>query len=146
MKTIEKWDDLREYGIEALTSEACGLGYRLLCDVTAKGKKILEKCLGLRDLGAQPAWNCGSADDPHIGSVMLALSMLVPIGIFALLESNCTAVWLQRNDTLRGFEADDDQESIEWWKEFTRGSLVRTFAYRGTAGDRNIHVMSGRAR
>ena len=42
MKTISSWDDLKAYGIDPLTAEACGLGYRLLCDLTAEGKKILE--------------------------------------------------------------------------------------------------------
>ena len=43
MKTIHCWNDLSAYGIELLTGEACGLSYRLLCDVTAAGKKLIEK-------------------------------------------------------------------------------------------------------
>src|SRR2546425_5225872 len=81
MKTIDKWDDLTKFGIEPLTGESCGLGYRLLCDVTARGKRVLEQCLGLRDLGAQPPWNRGSDADPHVGSVLLAYPLLVPVGV-----------------------------------------------------------------
>ena len=33
MQKITCWDDLRPYGIGALTGEACGLSYRILCDV-----------------------------------------------------------------------------------------------------------------
>jgi hypothetical protein len=40
MKTISNWDALREYGIDALTGEACSLMYRILCDLTQNGKRI----------------------------------------------------------------------------------------------------------
>src|SRR4051812_6940166 len=83
MNTIDKWDDLAAFGIIPLTAESCGLGYRLLCDLTERGKHILEKCLGLAGLGAQPAWNRGSAAAPHIGSVMLAYPLLTPRGVRA---------------------------------------------------------------
>ena len=58
--------------------------YRLLCDVTASGKKIIEKTLGC-GLDLPENWNSGSKDDPHIGAIMLAFEFLIPIGIFALL-------------------------------------------------------------
>lgn len=51
-----------------LTGEACGLSYRILCDVTAKGKKILEKALDVAQLGLRENWNHGSPDEPHIGA------------------------------------------------------------------------------
>ena len=35
MKSIGCWNDLASYGIDALTGEACGLSYRILCDVIA---------------------------------------------------------------------------------------------------------------
>ena len=38
MKSIRRWDDLCAHGIVPLTGEACGLSYRILCDVTARGK------------------------------------------------------------------------------------------------------------
>ena len=43
MKSIRSWDDLSAHGIVPLTGEACGLSYRILCDVTGRGKKIMEK-------------------------------------------------------------------------------------------------------
>ncbi len=68
MKSIRSWDDLSAHGIVPLTGEACGLSYRILCDVTARGKKTLEKALGVAQLGLQDNWNHGSADDAHVGS------------------------------------------------------------------------------
>ena len=69
MKTVACWEDLARYGIEALTGEACGLSYRLLCDVTAKGKAVLAKFLGAPDLALPPAWNRGSEGAPHENSI-----------------------------------------------------------------------------
>jgi hypothetical protein len=37
-------------GIIPLTGEACGLMYRILFDVTASGKRVLEKCFGTPNL------------------------------------------------------------------------------------------------
>ena len=144
MKTIDKWPDLIPYGIDPLTSEACGLSYRLLCDLTEKGKKILEKCLDVPAILPARNWNRGTAEEPHVGSVLLPLEMLTPLGVFALLESGCTEVWLYRNGGLLGIEPSDTTERIELCRKMCPEALVRTFGYRGTAGDRNVHVMSGR--
>jgi hypothetical protein len=70
--------------------------------------------------------------------------MLAPLGVFALLESDCTEVWLYQNRNLLGVEPDDTAEIVERCRKLCPESLVRTFAYRGTAGDRNVHMMSGR--
>jgi hypothetical protein len=75
MKSIRCWDDLSAHGIISLTGEACGLSYRILCDVTARGKKTLEKALGVAQLGLQENWNHGNADDPHVGSSVVAIVM-----------------------------------------------------------------------
>ena len=144
MRTIANWNDLAPYGIVFLTGESCGLMYRVLCDVTVQGKRIIEKCLGLRDLGAHDNWNSGHADDPHVASILLAPDMLVPIGVFALLEAGCTEVWLYKNGSLLGIEPDDPPDRIELCAKMAPDALSRKFHYGGTAGSRNRHVMSGR--
>ena len=144
MKSINCWNDLARYGIDPLTGEACGLTYRLLCDVTAQGKKTLEKALGVAQLGLHENWNRGSADDPHVGCVMLAPEVLTLVGVFALLESGCCEVWLTKGNELVGFEASDSPEQVESFKAGYANDLKRRFAYAGTMGDRNQHVMSGR--
>ena len=75
MKSIRCWDDLSAHGIIPLTGEACGLSYRILCDVTSQGKKTLEKSLGVAQLGLHENWNHGSADDPHVGSYVVIFVM-----------------------------------------------------------------------
>jgi len=144
MKTINCWDDLTRYGIVPLTGEACGLMYRILFDVTARGKRILEKALAVADLGLHESWNRGSDDNPHVGSVMLAREVLPFIGVFALLETGCLEVWLTKRGGLIGIERTDPSEEVERFKRFHADDLARRFAYSGTAGDRNQHMMSGR--
>lgn len=143
MRFVRCFNDLAEYGLEPLTGEACGLMYRILFDVTAEGLRILEKCLGVKIAPAE-AWNRGEPDRPHVGSVMLAQPMLVPLGIFALLESGCTECWLHKQGDLMGIEPSDSPEIVERYRSMYEGTIARRFAYRGTAGDRNVHSMSGR--
>jgi len=68
MQKITCWDDLRPYGIAILTGEACGLSYRILCDVTERGKQTIQKALGITSLGLPDNWNHGDPNDPPIGS------------------------------------------------------------------------------
>jgi hypothetical protein len=44
MKTIDCWNDLLPFWNDPLTSESCSLGYRILFDVTEKGRKALARC------------------------------------------------------------------------------------------------------
>lgn len=140
MRYLHCFDDLVPLGIVPLTGEACGLGYRILCDVTAAGGRIVAKCLGVEVCFAE-AWNRGGDDDPHIGSIMLAHEMLLPIAVFALLESGCTEVWRIR-DGIVGIERQDARVEID--RLLSVHPPARRFSYRGTAGDRNVHAMSGR--
>ena len=146
MHKINCWDDLRPFGIDLLTGEACGLSYRLLCDVTQKGKQSIQKALGVPDLGLLDNWNRGDPHDPHVGSIMLVPEMFIPLAIFALLEHGCREVWRTRSGGLVGIESTDDPERVEAVQRFytDTDNLVRRYAYAGTAGDRNRHEMTGR--
>ena len=110
MKTVNCWNDLLPYGIDPLTGEACGLSYRILFDLTANGQKIVEKALGCKI--ASEAWNRGTAEDPHVASIMLSMEMLIPIGIFALLENGCHIVWLLDDRSLIGIEPSDTEQPL----------------------------------
>jgi hypothetical protein len=127
-----------------LTGEACGLSYRILCDVTATGKKTLEKALSVTQLTLHENWNHGTADDPHVGSVMLPPDLLSFIGVFSLLEDGCREVWLTKGQTVIGIDVEDSPDQVEAFQRFHAKDLVRRFGYAGTAGDRNQHMMTGR--
>ena len=142
MKTVSQWRHLEKYGIVPLTGEACGLMYRILCDLTEDGQRIVEKCLGC-GLSLPEAWNSGTDKTPHVGAIMLAPEMLIPLGAFALLESGCREVWLV-GQTLIGIESTDAETEVALWRQFHQNNMQRHFAYGGTAGDRNVHLMTGR--
>ena len=144
MKTIRCWENLSPFGVIPLTGEACGLSYRILCDVTATGKQTIEKALGVAELGLRESWNRGDPDDPHVGSLMLGPDLLPFLAVFALLENGCREVWLTKGGGVIGIEADDSSECVERLQRVHAGNLGRRFRYAGTAGDRNRHVMSGR--
>lgn len=144
MKKISCWNDLTAFGIEILTAEACGLSYRYLCDVTEKGRKVLSVAFGIPNFTLAEAWNRGTDESPHVGSIMLSHCMFTPIGVFALLESGCKEVWLLKGGELYGIEPSERPQDIVVLNAFGKAELVRTFSYGGTAGSRNQHVMSGR--
>lgn len=143
MKTIGSWLDLQPYGIVPLTGEACGLMYRILFDVTAKGKKVVERCFGIPTMTFAEPWNRGTEEDPHVGSIMLTQEMLVPLAVFALLENGCREAYLM-GGAVFGVEADDPPDAAETMRKVYRVEYARRFSYGGTEGDRNTHAMSGR--
>lgn len=144
MKTVASWNDLLPYGIDCLTGEACGLSYRLLCDLTEKGRKILAKAFGIPNLQLAEAWNRGGKDDPHVGSIMLAPELLTPIAVFALLENGCLEAWACCGTVIGILPDDDREECVAFIKRFHADKGLRRLAYQGTARDRNVHQMSGR--
>ena len=143
MKTISCWNDLEPFGVIPLTGEACGLMYRILFDVTQRGRTIVAKCFGIPEINLPEPWNRGSAEDPHVGCIMLSQEALTPLAVFALLESGCTEVYLMGHLVV-GIEPGDPEDAAETMRRVTKVEHARRFRYGGTAGDRNVHVMTGR--
>lgn len=144
MKTVRRWDDLAEFGIVPLTGEACGLMYRILCDLTDRGKRIVEKSLSVAEIRLHDAWNRGTETEPHIGSIMVSPELMPFLGVFALLEAGCCEVWMTKSNTVIGIEKSDSRSDVDLFQQNHGHELARRFAYDGTRGDRNQHVMSGR--
>jgi len=139
MKIVSVLAQLEEFGIVVLTGEACSLMYRVLCDLTDQGKRVVEKCLSV-EIRSEP-WNSGSNDHPHVASIMLTSDMVVPLAVFALLESGCREVWVTEHAAI-GIEPEDTQEDMEGMKRVYKPQ--RRIAYHGPHQDRNLHQMSGR--
>ena len=74
---------------------------------------------------------------------MLTHEMLMPLAVFALLESGCREVWIT-DGTAIGIEPSDTTDQVERLKQVYK--LQRRFAYHGPFQDRNQHQMSGRVR
>lgn len=143
MKIVSCWNDLQPFGIIPLTGESCGLMYRILFDVTVKGREVIGKCYGIPNVNLPEAWNRGSKDDPHVGCIMLSQESLIPVAVFALLENGCKEVYLM-GQVVVGIEPGDPPDTAETMRRVYKLDYARRLSYGGTAGDRNVHVMSGR--
>lgn len=152
MKKIDCWQDLEPFGIDPLTGEACGYAMRLLCDVTAAGRDLIQRLLG-GNVEIRPGsnWNGGSANDPHVGSVLLPRGILPDLAAFALLSTTYgTAVVTMSDGSVREMDA----ERFERWQaldaersdESRFPRMIDRVWRRPTerTAERNVHQMSGR--
>jgi len=161
MKTIRCWQDLEQFGIDPLTGEACGYAMRLLCDVTAQGKRLIESFLGgCVEIREGSNWNNGSKDDPHVGSVLLSRGMLAELGAFCLLQTTRDSMIVAlENGDIAEYTAEDIAYMRELWSDvddtdqrfeelFERWSFVKIRRYYRRPNvqtrERNTHAMSGR--
>lgn len=151
--SINNWRDLKPAGLDLLTGEACGLSLRILFDVTEKGRLLFCKTFGLDPKKNQlgEAWNRGSKDDPHVGSVMLTQDSLPVLALFAALETpgveECHIAYKDGQWCgVWGFTRDEVLAELDDWREAMRrmGYSVSRRSYNGTAGDRNVHQFTGR--
>ena len=90
------------------------------------------------------AWNGGDPAEPHVGSIMLSPEMLVPLAVFALLESGCAECWVYANGSALGIEPGNAKERVELCRKILPEQMVRKLRYAGTAGERNVHLMTER--
>lgn len=141
MRRISCWNDLASSGIIPLTGESCGLGYRILFDVTEQGRAVIGRWLGIPDIKLGEAWNRGSDDEAHVGSILLSPESLVPLSVFALFSTGCTEVWLIEQGVI-GLCGGDSTKDREWARAHCK--VQRILKPQGTAGERNVHQMTGR--
>ncbi len=141
MKRIDGIKDLEQFGIDPLTGESDTHMYRILCDVTANGKKIIERTLAT-ELVLSENWNRGLQHDPHIGSLLLPLEFVPSIGVFCLLTDACISeVWLLKGGSVVGFGV-EDVELKEALQKHYEGNIRNVFYPRPS--DRHVHQMTGR--
>lgn len=142
MRQVNDWNDLEQFGIIPLTGEACGLLMRVLCDVTAEGKRHVEQFFG-GTVAIKPDsnWN-GGYGEPHVGSVMLPYSILMDLGAFLLVATGTSAVASIENGAVCEVDPEMLPEVRAMFDE-----RVKRYYRRSTdpgTGDRNQHAMSGR--
>ena len=144
-RTVFSWDDLRQFGIDALTGEACGFGMRLLCDVTKQGKELLERFLGgTVQIKPDSNWNGGSKDDPHVGSVLLPRGIFTDLAAFCLLQTGQRTVYATKDGEAREAYDEISPEKRQEEQEIYRVQRVYRRSSAPGTGDRNEHAMSGR--
>lgn len=141
MKQITKMSELENYGIVPLSGESDAHNFRILCDLTARGKRVIERTLGLEIKPAEN-WNSGRTSDPHIGSFLLPLEFVPCLAVFALLsDTTINEVWLLKEGGAIGFGVEDAEEK-ENYQRFLEGKVRKIFY--SLPSDRNVHQMSGR--
>lgn len=142
MNTIYSFNDLRFYGVNVLTGESCAFSRRLLCDVTAKGRDLVLKALGIPDISLSAPWNNYWNSEPVVGSILLDRETLQTIIILALFGKEGTVeVWCDESGTFYGLDEDRlEQYQNAKWQSTDGWRKYRNF---GTVG-RNQHQMSGR--
>lgn len=142
MKTIDSWAGMHRYGIVPLTTEVDGLRYRIVCDVTEKGKRLLEKALGMIEVQLESNWDYGTNEEPHIGCVMLCPEILTIIGVYALLDDGCHEVWATKSFGLVGIQQGDPQHTVDNLQLYYGNELVQRFSCPDTIGSRNPYFLS----
>ncbi len=155
MIRICNWRDMAQFGIEALTGEACAYSMRLLCDVNEQGRRLLLDYLGLPDATelAIP-YNSKVGGEPTVGSIMVE-RRLEGLAVFALRRAGMKAVVVKRHDAdgcnmeeVVGFDDAEVDSALYYLASLTPRSsdlYVRRDADPAvTRGDRNVHQMSGR--
>lgn len=137
MKAIRSWDDLRCYGIIALTGEACMLGQRILCDLTKEGMAKIRRWFGLPDMDYHlqralehaavdsqipesrverikhdvhqfdSSMNSGDSGNPDVASMMIFRTLFADLAAMCLLEDGAQQVVVMENGTVYGIFAED---------------------------------------
>lgn len=91
MKSISQFKDLEAFGIIPLTGESDALSFRILCDLTPKGKKIVQVCLGLRsDTAFEEPWNSRQG---QVASCLISPDFVPSLGVIALVQDGAHTVF-----------------------------------------------------
>jgi hypothetical protein len=143
VKSIGHWEELSHYGIVMLSHERYAAAHYVLCEVTAEGKKTLERALGVARLPLQRHGRQFLPDNRSMGSIMLAPGLLPVICIYALLDSGCHEVWLTQDGQLIGIEPTDSAAVVDDFLNRYGHRLVRSYSYADTADGAKQHLTVG---
>lgn len=143
-RLLRNFSDLREFGINPLTGEACPWSQRLLCDLNERGRRIVLDMLGC-DIGPLPHnWNGGAEF-----SMMLPMAVLdIDVPLWCLISIGYTEFVVSK-DGLCGRDAGDTDE--EWEQYFDTLQMLsreprKIWPTGGPRrGSRMVHAISGRA-
>ena len=150
MKHIHDWNDLRTYGINYLTGEACAVGKRLLCDVNERGHRLICSVFGLPpNTTLSDNWNGTVNGEPAVGSILLPRFSFGFLAAMILLESGCQCAVVMQTGEVWGIESHDGVAM----EDDPLGQIREFHQIRETYGTMNVprrglsavHAMSGRA-
>ena len=129
MKHVHCWNDLRQFGINILTGEACALGMRVLCDLDEQGVRLMREVFGLPDLECTLREEmrdlppeCGNQaarlrqrvrqfdrnmNSEGIASIMLPRSLFTDLAVVGCIINGCEVALLMDNGEVCGIEKGD---------------------------------------
>lgn len=150
MIEVSGMKDMRIFGIELLTGEACAYGMRVLCDVSEEGRTLLCGFLGLSpDTKFAPNWNSFVGETPAVGSIMLPPSIFPELIRYTLFTvADCGFIVGQPGGVFLGVKTTNRYAAgyLELAQKITADGYM--IYYRpmgaGSVGGRNVHQMSGR--
>lgn len=148
---IHSWSDLRVFGINVLTGEACAYGQRLLCDVNEQGKALLAEFFGMPNIQLAPPMNSRVNEQPSVGSVMLERSAWRALAHFGHFHQGALAYAEIPSEIPNGpIVGIYSENRLQEYERASTGDastfrLVRNFrSSQPRVGSRNVHAMSGR--
>lgn len=113
MITIRDWNDLRSFGINVLTGEACAVGKRLLCDVNDQGRRLLCSIFSLpTNTRFAENWNSSVNGDDAIGSIFLPPHLFSFVAAMILMQTGCKCAVVVGSGQVFGIEPDDDVSGV----------------------------------
>lgn len=139
-KTMNRYRDLKPYGIEYLTGEACAYGQRVLCDMNEDGKKLIQDWIGVTEF--QKNWNSSVNGKPAVASIMLDAMLLPALFKFILMHIEGYRFVVQWKDlaVVSGFDERPDALLSSDSRLFTAPS-----GSHPSHNGRNTHQFSGRS-
>ena len=151
-KRIRDWRDLEEYGVHSLTGEACGIGIRLLCDLSPEGVALMEQFLSIKMTEQNNSWNhSGSAGWK---SIMMPRGLFKELVVFCLMQKDgfrwaAVVDWYEEGLGhalyIEGFAEEENAIEFRAMANKIYGSYQwRMYHNGGTAGTRNLHHWTGR--
>jgi len=147
-KKLNHLRDLREYGIIALTGEACGLSMRTLCDLTPAGLQNIRDFFSMK-IEHGNNWNHG---DGQIASIMLPRGIEQELMAYFLLAEGYDIALVVNyrcrsysSYFVEGMSRDEWCEMVDSAQErWPNGHRIYQKSPAPGTGLRNQHMMSGR--
>ena len=158
------YSDLKQYGLKALTGEACSFGMRMLCDVNDKGRRLLESFFGMTGLSLASNYNSTVEEYGDVnGSLVLGHKTLWELMIYVgFYIERCTMLAImEKRGSIAGIYSNDPDDVAKFRDnapEYYMGTDVQVlsndwqevWAPRNpnnmpSSDGRNIHQSTGRA-
>ena len=143
---IHTWADLKQFGINPLTGEACKYSMRLLCDMSDKGVDLVLDYFGMPhgETVFAKNWNSMVGDDPAVASIMLSRDAFGSLCRFALFRAGYDIVLWTQDGGWYGYTEDELPEGMTQEKLTSMYKAVYRNPAPQSATSRNTHAMSGR--